>query len=81
MRFVDKAACDAAEAAGEQPDRLGDRWSNEADHNRRHNSVLNKAYDAVTVVAIGQVVKGDETDRDKMAAFNEGTAVSDLVEL
>ena len=77
---IAKAVCDAAEAAGEQPDRLGDRWSNEADHNRRHNSVLNNAYDAVTAVAIGQVVKGDKTDRDKMAALNEGT-VSDLVEL
>ena len=41
---------------------------NEADHNRRHTSVLNNAYDAVTAVAIGQVVKGDKTDRDKMAA-------------
>ena len=42
--------------------------------------MLNNAYDAVTAVAIGQVVKGDKTDRDKMAALNEGT-VSDLVEL
>eukprot|EP00966_Prymnesium_polylepis_P231491 5355928-Prymnesium_polylepis.1 len=40
----------------------------------------NKAYDMVAAVALGQVVKGDKTDRDMMARLNEGT-VSDLVEL
>ena len=72
--------CDEAEARGEVVDRLGDGEANSADHNRRHSGVLNKTYDMMLAVAIGQVVKGDKEDRDRMAARNEGT-VTDLLEL
>ena len=56
-------------------DRLGDALANNADHNRRHGGVLNKVYDMMLSVAVGQVVKGDKEDKDKMAAFNSGTIV------
>ena len=75
-----KKAFDEAEARGEAVDRLGDGYANSADHNRRHNGVLNATYNMVVAVAIGQVVKGDKEDKDKMAAINEGT-VTDVVEL
>ena len=75
-----KAAIDAAAERGETEwDLLGDRLANKTDHNKRHNGVLNKAYDMISAVAIGQVAKGDKSDRDAMARLNSGT-VTDIVE-
>ena len=71
---------DAAEARGEAVDRLGDDLANTADHNRRHNGTLNKAYNMVAAVAVGQVGKGDKEDKSKTDFLNTGTVV-DLYEL
>ena len=83
-----KKAFDQAEASGTAvavgkattTDRLGDGLANNADHNRRHNSVLNATYNMVVSVAIGQVAKGDKEAKDRMANLNEGT-ITDVVEL
>ena len=71
---------DAAAARGDIVDRRGHAEANTADHNRRHNGVLNKGYDMLLAVAVGQVVKGDKADKSQMAELNEGT-ITDLCEL
>ena len=43
-------------------------WKSFAVPSGEKQKLLNKAFDAVAAVAISQVVKGDKTDRDKMAA-------------
>ena len=50
-------------------DAVGDKLANDVEHNRRHNSWLNKCYDMVSAVAIGQVGKGDKQGRQ---AFDVG---------
>jgi hypothetical protein len=78
-----KAVYDAAEAAGEAAnrcDRTGTIDANDGEHRRRHDGTLNKAYDMVVAVAIGQVVKGDKENKERMAQLNEGT-ITDLCEV
>ena len=52
-----------------------DKLANDVEHNRRHNSTLNKCYDMVSAVAIGQVGKGDKADKLSKWELNEGTVV------
>ena len=61
-------------------DAVGDKLANDVEHNRRHNSTLNKSYDMVSAVAIGQVGKGDKADKLSTWELNEGTVV-DIFEL
>ena len=80
-----KGVHDAAERAGIDVDRLGDRHSSGSrklptDHTRRHNGANNKVYDMVSAVAIGQVIKGDKESREEMWDLNN-TTISDVVEL
>ena len=70
------AACEVAQGV----DAVGDKLANDVEHNRRHNSTLNKSYDMVSAVAIGQVGKGDKADKLSTWELNEGTVV-DIFEL
>ena len=53
----------AACAGGSRGGCRWDKLANDVEHNRRHNSTLNKSYDMVSAVAIGQVGKGDKADK------------------
>ena len=75
-----KGWCDAEEAAGRAPDRKGDSLANGGEYNRQHNSVNNRAYDMVSAVAIGQVIKGDKANPSLTADLNEDH-VTDLAEI
>ena len=48
---VSEARVAVDKARGETIDRRGDAEANSADHNRRHNTVLNKAYNMMTASA------------------------------
>jgi hypothetical protein len=74
------ALVEACAADGEHIDAVGDWFANNVEHNRRHNRTLNKTYDMVSAVAVGQVGKGDKADEDATAALNAGTVV-DIFEL
>ena len=75
-----RSLVEACAADGDHIDAVGDSLANNVEHNRRHNSTLNKTYDMITAVAVGQVGKGDKEDADATAALNAGTVV-DIFEL
>ena len=54
--------------------------NNSGEYNRRHHAVVRKGRDMVSAVAIGQVILGDKTDKEKTDILNTGCAV-DLAEL
>ena len=54
----------------EAGDYFGDKATNEADHNRRHNGGMRGWYDAITAVATSQTVLGDKTNAAKTKQFN-----------
>ena len=68
-----RGVIEASAAEGVLYDSVGDELSNDVEHNRRHNSTLNKTYDMISAVAVGQVGKGDKNDVDATAALNSGT--------
>ena len=59
------------EAGLEASDYFGDKATNEADHNRRHNGGMRGWYDAITAVATSQTVLGDKTNAAKTKQFND----------
>lgn len=67
-------------ASGQVPDPKGDSYANGGEYNKRHNAALSAQYDMMVAAAIGPVVKGDKTDRNKTAELCE-THTLDLAEL
>ncbi|MEC7287990.1 MAG: hypothetical protein VXU42_04795, partial [Verrucomicrobiota bacterium] len=61
-------------------DKYGDKFSNNGEYNRRHNSVLYKTRDAMVAVAIGSIVQGDKAEPEKVSYINEGKTV-DIAEI
>ena len=59
------------EAGLEAGDYFGDKDTNEADHNRRHNGGMRGWYDAIAAVATSQTVLGDKTNAAKTKQFND----------
>ena len=59
------------EAGLEAGDYFGDKDTNDADHNRRHNGGMRGWYDAITAVATSQTVLGDKTNAAKTKQFND----------
>jgi hypothetical protein len=66
--------------SGQVSDPKGDTFANGGEYNRRHNVVNRAGYDMVSAAAIGPVVLGDKTDRDKTAALCE-THTVDVAEI
>ena len=61
-------------------DKLGDKFSNNGEYNRRHHGVLYKTRDAMAAVAVGSIVQGDKAEPEKVSYINEGKTV-DIAEV